>query len=56
MERKSGWTRVLEPLLTNVQPRQRLQAAMQNHFRRDAAWQLASMIRDMLTTVRTRSA
>ena len=47
---QSRWTRVLEPLLTSQKGRRRLQTALQNHFRRDAAWHLASMIRDRLSS------
>jgi UDP-N-acetylglucosamine--N-acetylmuramyl-(pentapeptide) pyrophosphoryl-undecaprenol N-acetylglucosamine transferase len=47
---QSRWTCVLEPLLTSQQGRSRLQTAMQTHFRRDAAWHLASMIHDRLSS------
>jgi UDP-N-acetylglucosamine--N-acetylmuramyl-(pentapeptide) pyrophosphoryl-undecaprenol N-acetylglucosamine transferase len=41
------WARVLEPLLRDAGHRRQLAAAMQRHLRTDAAWQVASMIRDM---------
>ncbi len=54
---RSAWTRVLQPLLTDARGRQQLQLAMHSHFRRDAAWHVASMIRDMVASAeRTRSA
>jgi UDP-N-acetylglucosamine--N-acetylmuramyl-(pentapeptide) pyrophosphoryl-undecaprenol N-acetylglucosamine transferase len=54
---RSGWTRVLAPLLTSQQGRQQLQTAMHRHFRRDAAWHVASMIRDLVGSAeRNRSA
>jgi UDP-N-acetylglucosamine--N-acetylmuramyl-(pentapeptide) pyrophosphoryl-undecaprenol N-acetylglucosamine transferase len=57
VEDRSKWTRALEPLLTNARRRQQLRVAMRQQFRRDAAWHVASMIRDMVASAeRTRSA
>ncbi len=56
-DQRGKWTRVLEPLVTNEHGRQQLQLAMHNHFRRDAAWQVARMVRDMVASAKcTRSA
>lgn len=44
------WAQVLEPLLREHAPRRRLSAAMQRHLRTDAAWQMASMIRDLISS------
>jgi UDP-N-acetylglucosamine--N-acetylmuramyl-(pentapeptide) pyrophosphoryl-undecaprenol N-acetylglucosamine transferase len=57
VESRGAWKRVLEPLVTSVPRRRKLQLAMHAHFRRDAGWHLASMIRDFLgSTGRTRTA
>jgi UDP-N-acetylglucosamine--N-acetylmuramyl-(pentapeptide) pyrophosphoryl-undecaprenol N-acetylglucosamine transferase len=50
VDQQSRWTRVLGPLLSSQQGRRRLQTAMQSQFRRDAAWHLASMIHDRITS------
>jgi UDP-N-acetylglucosamine--N-acetylmuramyl-(pentapeptide) pyrophosphoryl-undecaprenol N-acetylglucosamine transferase len=44
------WARVLEPLLRDNVQRRQLAAAMQRHLRTDAAWQVASMIRDLVSS------
>ena len=44
------WARVLEPLLRDSGHRRQLAAAMQRHLRTDAAWQVASMIRDLISS------
>jgi len=44
------WTQILEPLLRDSGQRRRMAAAMQRHLRTDAAWQVASMIRDLISS------
>jgi hypothetical protein len=54
---RDAWTRALRPLLASAPSRRRMQISLGNHFRRDGAWHLASMVRDTLGSAgRTRSA
>ena len=47
---ESSWARALAPLLCDRAPRRQLSAAMQRQLRTDAAWQIASMIRDIISS------
>ncbi len=47
---EQAWTQVLKPLLSDSGHRRRLAAAMQRHFRNDAAWHMAGMIRDLISS------
>jgi UDP-N-acetylglucosamine--N-acetylmuramyl-(pentapeptide) pyrophosphoryl-undecaprenol N-acetylglucosamine transferase len=51
-ETEQTWTRVLDPLLSNDDRRHRLASTMQHYFRADAAWHVASMVRDVITSAR----
>lgn len=53
-DREEEWMRVLDPLLADSQRRQHLSDALERHFPSDAAWQIAVMIRDLLSTPRRR--
>jgi len=48
-DRELAWARALEPLLRDPGPRRQLAAAMQRQLRTDAAWQMASMVREILS-------
>ena len=45
-----AWTRVLEPLLQDHTYRRQLAATMTQQLRTDAAWQIASIIRDIVSS------
>jgi UDP-N-acetylglucosamine--N-acetylmuramyl-(pentapeptide) pyrophosphoryl-undecaprenol N-acetylglucosamine transferase len=47
-DRECDWTRALDRLLADSRRRRRLSSGMRRHFRSDAAWQIAAMIRDIL--------
>jgi UDP-N-acetylglucosamine--N-acetylmuramyl-(pentapeptide) pyrophosphoryl-undecaprenol N-acetylglucosamine transferase len=49
-DRERVWTQILEPLLRDADQRRQMAAAMQRHLRTDAAWQVASMIRDLISS------
>ncbi len=49
-DQELAWARILEPLLRDSGHRRQLAAAMQRHLRTDAAWQVASMIRDLIAS------
>jgi UDP-N-acetylglucosamine--N-acetylmuramyl-(pentapeptide) pyrophosphoryl-undecaprenol N-acetylglucosamine transferase len=49
-DEESQWAQVLTPLLRDQAPRQQLSAAMQRQLRTDAAWQIASIIRDIVSS------
>ncbi len=48
-DREQAWTQVLEPLLRDNGRRRQLAVDMQRHFRDDAAWHVARMIRDLIS-------
>jgi UDP-N-acetylglucosamine:LPS N-acetylglucosamine transferase len=47
-DQEQAWTSVLEPLVRDGGQRRQLALAMQRHFRNDAAWHVAGMIRDLV--------
>jgi UDP-N-acetylglucosamine:LPS N-acetylglucosamine transferase len=49
-DQEQAWTRVLEPLVRDSGHRRQLAVAMQSHFRNDAAWHVAGMIRDLISS------
>ena len=49
-DEESLWAQVLTPLLREQAPRQQLSAALQRQLRTDAAWQIASIIRDIVSS------
>lgn len=49
-DQEQAWTQVLKPSLSDSGHRRRLTAAMQRHFRNDAAWHMAGMIRDLISS------